>query len=992
MNNHFKLTKQFHSPDYKATVFEYEHAKTKTPHIHIKPDTPFNQENSCCITLRTPAQNSHGTPHVLEHLVLNGSRKYNVKNVFHNMASRSCSTFMNAMTGSDKTYYPFTSQNEQDYRNLLDVYLDSIFHANMLEVDYWQEGWRLHFNDEGRLEYKGVVFNEMKGMFSSEINDIYYNLKANIFKNSSYKNYSGGEPSEVVKMTYKEIKEFYETYYHPSNALILTYGTQNIEQTQRIISESLANFDFKDIVIEPWNYLEEPSYMNSESHIEIEHFNVKEENENQLILTWFTNDTANYKESLKINLFTQMLLAQDSAVQKMCDNKNYVLSDFLGHATNFRQTIFMLGVQKAALPDMSAIKTDLIASLQEFKKQKFSKERLHNLLDEIEMNLKEQSSNRTPYSTDLLINLSDMVSYDYEAEKELDMTSSIKALRQEIEEGRFIEKIVDKYFSAQRVKTVISKANAQLYEQKIIKEKMDLQKIESSLTAQEKRDIMEQNKIIKEYQEQVYDYSVLPKLNLSHISTQKDKTLYVPSEIIGGINFYQTQNDISYVNFYFDTPETSFSLYDSILKNIYHSYLQNYASIAGLSVEASNLVKEKNIYNFQMKNPVFSDKKSDTISMKYLFAGKNIDANSQSLIDTMFSAVFDATFENNEKLILSLKEFLNTIENHNELGQSLVKQIMLQDTSAGSHLNADNLKAQSIHKMREYIRNILDSRENIEIFMENMRDYHKSVISNPLLINFIGQKKDIPLLQAQIQRRSIKMSHGSTLKSLFDNSTTDLSASVQLNATMKTLNDTPFSPKKIVLTGPTNVGYNYRIYKIDTQNPKIRANLKVIASLMESEFLIPSIREKGGAYGAGASFSDNTFIFSTYRDPEFIKSFSNFQAAIDNFDKIQINDELLENTIISIVGNVNSVGNIRQKISNSFIQDVEDSQESQQIMVQEILKVNLGTMKETVRQYLLCKPYQEYSYHTEKVEVTPEWSVTSLVDPARHCSPSSFKR
>ena len=165
----------------------------------------------------------------MEHAALSGSKKYPVRDLFTAMIKRSVNTYMNAFTSSDWTMYPFGSQNEIDYYNLLGVYLDAVFYPNLSEFDFMQEGHRLEFkegdNVDGPLEIKGIVYNEMKGAMSSPSSVASQkNLEA-LFPTTTYRFNSGGEPVDIPNLTYDEFKMFHQRFYHPSNSYFYTYGS-----------------------------------------------------------------------------------------------------------------------------------------------------------------------------------------------------------------------------------------------------------------------------------------------------------------------------------------------------------------------------------------------------------------------------------------------------------------------------------------------------------------------------------------------------------------------------------------------------------------------------------------------------------------------------------------------------------------------------------------------------------------------------------------------
>ena len=180
------------------------------------------------ITFRTPPKDSTGVAHILEHSVLCGSRKYPVKEPFVELLKGSLKTFLNAFTYPDKTCYPVASQNVQDFYNLIDVYLDAVFYPRITPFVFQQEGWHLELDDaHGELIYKGVVFNEMKGAYSSPDSVLFEYSQQALFPDSTYGLDSGGNPKRIIELTFEQFKAFHEQYYHPSNARLYFYGNDD---------------------------------------------------------------------------------------------------------------------------------------------------------------------------------------------------------------------------------------------------------------------------------------------------------------------------------------------------------------------------------------------------------------------------------------------------------------------------------------------------------------------------------------------------------------------------------------------------------------------------------------------------------------------------------------------------------------------------------------------------------------------------------------------
>ena len=237
----FELVREQALPELNSTARVYRHAKTGTELLSIVND---DENKVFGVTFRTPPRNSTGVAHILEHAVLCGSRKYPVKEPFVELMKGSLNTFLNAMTFPDKTCYPVASQNLRDFYNLIDVYLDAAFYPLITPNAFRQEGW--HYELDGidePLVYKGVVFNEMKGSYSSPDDRLNEFSQRSLFPDTVYGLDSGGDPRHIPDLTYADFKAFHQRYYHPSNARLFFYGDDNPDERLRLLDCWLRAFD-----------------------------------------------------------------------------------------------------------------------------------------------------------------------------------------------------------------------------------------------------------------------------------------------------------------------------------------------------------------------------------------------------------------------------------------------------------------------------------------------------------------------------------------------------------------------------------------------------------------------------------------------------------------------------------------------------------------------------------------------------------------------------
>ncbi len=236
----FVVTNQTRIDELKCDLVELEHVKTGAKVIHIANDDP---ENLFCLSFQTLPTTSNGAPHVLEHTVLCGSKKFPVKDPFFAMGRRSLNTFLNALTGSDFTCYPAATQVEKDFYNLLEVYIDAVFHPELKKMSFLQEGHRLEFaeadNPKSPLLFKGIVFNEMKGTLAGAESRLWHAMMKELCVGLPYEFNSGGEPKEIPDLTYEELKKFHHTHYQPSRCLFFFYGNLPLKKHLEFIEEKI---------------------------------------------------------------------------------------------------------------------------------------------------------------------------------------------------------------------------------------------------------------------------------------------------------------------------------------------------------------------------------------------------------------------------------------------------------------------------------------------------------------------------------------------------------------------------------------------------------------------------------------------------------------------------------------------------------------------------------------------------------------------------------
>ena len=244
----YELIEEKNLTDLKTKGYFLRHKKTDARVVLMEND---DDNKVFCVGFRTPPEDDTGLPHILEHSVLCGSKNFPLKDPFVELIKGSLNTFLNAMTYPDKTVYPVASCNDKDFQNLMHIYMDAVFYPNIYQHEeiFRQEGWSYHLESaEDVLTYNGVVYNEMKGAFSSPEGVLDRIVINSLFPDTCYGNESGGDPDHIPELTYEQFLDFHRKYYHPSNSYIYLYGDMDfVEKLDWLDKEYLSAFDAAEI-------------------------------------------------------------------------------------------------------------------------------------------------------------------------------------------------------------------------------------------------------------------------------------------------------------------------------------------------------------------------------------------------------------------------------------------------------------------------------------------------------------------------------------------------------------------------------------------------------------------------------------------------------------------------------------------------------------------------------------------------------------------------
>ncbi|NCC24809.1 MAG: peptidase M16 [Deltaproteobacteria bacterium] len=390
----FELVEERQIKEIHSLARLYRHFKTGARVLSVQNDDPNKVFG---ITFRTPPKDSTGVAHILEHSVLCGSRRYPVKEPFVELLKGSLQTFLNAFTYPDRTCYPVASLNERDFRNLTDVYLDAVFHPRITPEIFRQEGWRYELDGEGKaLSMQGVVFNEMKGVYSSAPSLLGETCQRSLFPDTLYGLDSGGDPEVIPTLTYEDFKRFHETYYHPSNSWIFFYGDDDPDERLKLLVEYLDEFEALAVdsniplqspipcpvrVVRPYPAGEEQG-----------------EPKSMACLNWLLPEIVEAEVGLAWGVLGYLLVAMPGSPLRRALIESGLGEDLVGEGleTDLRQMSFSTGLSGVRPGDEDKVHDLILDTLTRVAREGFEPELVEAALNRMEFALRENNTGSAP--------------------------------------------------------------------------------------------------------------------------------------------------------------------------------------------------------------------------------------------------------------------------------------------------------------------------------------------------------------------------------------------------------------------------------------------------------------------------------------------------------------------------------------------------------------------------------------------------------------------
>ena len=899
----------------------YQHSKFDTQHIHL--DSP-NDEKVFMVAFRTIPEDSTGVAHILEHTSLCGSNKYPVRDPFFMMIRRSLNSFMNAFTSSDWTAYPFATQNNKDFKNLLDVYVDSAFFPKLDPLDFSQEGHRLELDSNQNLEIKGVVFNEMKGAMSSPTDQLWHGMSKHPFEETTYHHNSGGDPEKIIDLTHEDLVAFHKKHYHPSNATFFTFGNVSIDEVhdhlEKNVFEKFTPASQK-LIIQPARIFTEPV----RAHGTYQPIPGDEDN-HHVVLSWLLGNSHEPLNLLEKYFMSNILLDNSSSPLRKALELSPLgksPSPFLGLEPSNKEIVFMAGLEGVQANKAEEIEELILTTLSDLVKTGVPKELVSSALHQLEIGQREISGGGMPYGLQLMLGcMNACVHYDNPISM-LDLDDNFTQLKAKINQEGFIENLIESSLikNPHRLTYELKpdpkfNDNLEEYFSSTLKEK------ERTLTESEKEEIIKLADDLKVRQEAEDNAELLPKVTISDIPLQRKYTEV--SLETGNRSIYEVgTNGLIYSDFLF--PCSNLTNEELLFSSLF-TFILTEVGIENKSYEEIQAHQSKISGGMGASIKLQTESSSKPGSLFLSISSKCLEENFNHMEALIFDTIQSVRFDEKKRILDLLNIFVaRNEESLNQNGHYLAMN------SAASSLNA--LAATSYHlsglEMLHRSKEIISKAQldgDINNILEILQSIHSKVSVQPYKI-FTACSKDalknkVELLAASINQKEQR---------LIENTSTQTAW----------------------ITG-SQVCYCAQAFNGVSREHPDAAPLSVLATVLRNGFLHTAIREKGGAYGSGAvnDTSTNTFKFFSYRDPKCTETFQAFQDAI-TWAKTSITPQHLEEAILGVVSSIDKPMSPVGEAKNDFNFNLEDiSVEERLELRQKIINCSIDDLIRVNESYL----------------------------------------
>lgn len=818
------------------------------------------------IGFRTPPEDETGVPHIIEHTTLCGSKKFPVKDPFIELAKGSLNTFLNAMTYPDKTVYPVASCNDQDFKNLMDVYLDAVFNPNITKYEeiFKQEGW--HYELTGKddeLKINGVVYNEMKGAYSSPDEVLSSQIYRSLFPDNTYSKDSGGNPEYIPKLTYEAYLDFYHKYYHPSNSYIYLYGDMDVvERLEWLDKEYLSLYDYKKVNSEINKQPAFDEIKNVEAQYSIT-MDDSQENKTYLSYNRVVGDTLDEMLYQAFDVLDYALVSSPGAPVKQALIDAGIGDDVYGsYDAGILQPVFSFVAKNANASQADEFESIIENTLKEVVKTGINKEALLAGINSSEFKFREADFGQFPKG--LLFGLNCLDSWLFDDMKpfiHLECLGTFAKLRKAVDTDYF-EKLIQEYLldnthgSSVTVKPKRGLGNER--EEALAKELSDYK---ASLSDEEIKKLIEDTEHLKKYQEEPSsdeDLRKLPMLTRADMKKNAMPFSNIEDELLDVkvVRHDIESNGIDYISFLFDAGDFAQSEL---------GYLGFFTNALGLvSTEKysyTDLANATNIYTGGISTGTASHpdiKDRNNFVFKFEVKLKVLEKNLDKALELMEQMLLTSDFTDTKRLGELVAQIKARLQANLSSSGHLVAAMRSMSSFSRYALYQDELKGIAFYRSICHIeKELSESPKNVS---DKLAAIAKKLFArNRMLISFTGNNEAYGNAKPSLE----KVIAGFNKMSAIGNQA-----------------EVHFNTAKEAFIDASQIQYVAKTGDFICEGYEYTGALRLLRIILSYDYLWINVRVKGGAYGCMNTFlRSGESYFVSYRDP-------NLSDTLDVYDRI----------------------------------------------------------------------------------------------------------
>jgi hypothetical protein len=868
-----------------STVYLFTHAVLGCQALAIKNQDP---NKTFCASFMTVPEDSTGVAHILEHSVLMGSEKYPVKDVFGEIHKGGLMTFLNAMTGSDTTWYPFATRNLNEYFNIMDVYCDVVFNPLLLRSTFEQEGWHYHLEkEEDKLQYMGVVFNEMKGAFSDPIRSLFHHIYRGLMPESTYAHESGGDPRRIPDLSYEQFVEFHRSHYHPSNSTLFFYGDAPLEEELAFVQERfLSKFS------QPVDKARIKEGVDVSAPLSIEDSYPVQPGSPTVERTFLAiSSTIGTIRERKLNtafqIIANILFNSDGSPLKKAIFNSGVCKDFGGlflSSSSIKSLIitYLVGTDAEKRDHFLALYK---ATLTRMVDQGLDRDLMLSELNKYEFSVREEM-NKAQRGLDLIGKALPAMKSGMDPFEVLEIDALLAEIRREATEDGYFEHLIRTYLLDNPATVTVTLApDPEKMARNLLEEQQRLEAFNNSLDAAGRSHLVKRTRELMALQAEpntVEDLRRLPRLTLADLDPRPPFHAVLPTtlgEVELLVNDLETDG-ICYLDFGFDCSALPLELlpyldlFGTILTEI-GTAKKDYMQFA----KAINLCTGDFTHSFQA---YVHAKDNNSVRPILWLHIKALSAYLDQAIDLLTEVLTSVDFSDEDHLEEIIhREFAWAEHSVQSEGYSLAA------TRAFSPLSRVGQYNEQVHGVTAYVHlkqlagDFLGGEAKLHAALRQIREL--LLRRQGMIISITAEDGDIQRFQQQ----------GLTLVNALPQEVVD-SAQVQF----------PVVPKTQAFTTSAEVVYNVQACTLFPDPGRYNGSFEVLRTWMSRDYLWNTVRQMGGAYGCFIQFNHLTGNFGmiSYRDPQVKKTYDAYEALPSVIGGLELSQESMQQLVVGAYG------------------------------------------------------------------------------------------